>query len=409
MRVADADDARRFIELARARELPLAVRGGGHNVAGNALCEGGIVIDWSERRGVSVAPEQRLAQARPGATWRDFDAATQAHGLATTGGLVSTTGVAGFTLGGGFGWVVRKHGLAADNLVAADVVTANGDLVRASEEENADLFWALRGGGGNFGVVTAFEYRLHPLTAVLGGLVVHPRERAAEVLHLFRELTAAAPDELTVMAALLTGRDGHPVIGLGACYAGDPEQGEEVMRPLRTFGPPLIDEIGPMPYVALQQMFDQSAPAGALNYWRSAFLGEVSDGAIETLVAHAAEMPRPMTQIHLHHLGGAMARVPADATAFAHRDAPYIYSIIGMWREPHETDAGVAWVRGLREAVQPFGAGAYVNFMGEEGEQRVHAAFGANYERLAQVKAKDDPTNFFHVNQNINPRPLEQG
>ncbi len=403
VRVADADDVRRCLELARKRDLPVAVRGGGHNVAGNALCDGGLVIDWSDRRAVRVGPEERLACAEPGATWAEFDAATQAHGLATTGGLVSTTGIAGFTLGGGFGWLVRKHGLAADNLIAAEVVNADGELVRATTTEHEDLLWALRGGGGNFGVVSAFEYRLHPLGEVLGGLVAHPLARASEVLRFFREFTSAAPDELTTMAALLTGPEGQPLIGLGACYAGDPTRGEEILQPLRAFGPPLMDHFAVMAYPALQQMFDESAPSGALNYWRSGFLDELSDAAIEAVVAHAAEMPRPMAQVHLHHLGGAMARTPVEATAFAHRVSPYIYNIIGMWREPQETQSGVAWVRDFGQAMQPLSAGAYLNFMGEEGEKRVRSALGVNYERLAAVKARYDPANLFHVNQNIKP------
>ncbi len=402
-RCASVDDVRRSVTFAREQRLPLSIRGGGHNVAGNALCDGGLVIDMSERRRVAVSAKEGLAHAEAGARWADFDAATQAEGLATTGGLVSTTGIAGFTLGGGVGWLVRKHGLACDNLVAADLVTADGEVLHASESEHPDLLWGLRGGGGNFGVVTSFEYRLHPLDQVFGGLVAHPLEKAPEVLRFVRDFVADAPDELTVLAAMLTAPDGIPVIGVAACYAGDLAAGERLIAPLRSFGPPAMDLMAPMPYTELQTHFDDSAPAGMQNYWKSDFLGSLSDEAIETLAAHAVRRPSPMMQVHIHLLGGAMARVSEEATAFAHRDAPFLYNIIGMWSDRADSERNTQWVRELWEEMRPLGSGAYINFLADEDPARVRSAYGGNYERLVAVKDKYDPANLFHFNQNIPP------
>jgi FAD/FMN-containing dehydrogenase len=403
VQVETVDDVRRAVETARAAELPLSIRGGGHNVTGNALCDGGIVIDFSRQREVTVDPVARVAHAQPGATWGDFDRATQAHGLATTGGLVSTTGIAGFTLGGGIGWLMRKHGLAADNLSGAAVVTAEGDLVETSAEQHPDLLWGLRGGGGNFGVVTRLDYRLHPLGEVLGGLVVHPLARAREVLAFFREFVTTVPDELTAVAAILTHPEAGPVIGVAACYCGDLQAGERALRALREFGPPLADQFAAMPYAALQTMLDESAPAGMQNYWKADFVNELSDATIDTIVERTAALPSPLMQFHVHHMGGAVGRVPAADSAFAHRDSQFINNFVGMWAEPADSPANIAWVRSFWDALRPASAGAYINYMSAGEEARVASAYGQNLERLVALKDTYDPTNLFRLNINVKP------
>lgn len=411
-RCTGAADVIASAAFAREHGLEIAVRGGGHNVAGNAVCDDGLVIDLSGMRSVRVDPDRRTAYAGPGCTWADFDHETQAFGLATTGGLVSTTGIAGFTLGGGIGWLVRKHGLACDNLRSVDLVTAEGRLLHASAAENEELFWGVRGGGGNFGVVTSFEYQLHPVGAVVGGLVLHPLARAGELLHFYRDFVTGAPDELTTLVVILTAPPmpfipqalhGTVMIAIVVCYAGEAAKGEEAVRPLRQFGPPAVDLIGPMPYVALQQMFDAGAPAGLQNYWKSAYLRGLDDAVIDTLCSYAERLPGPLCAVHLHHLGGAVARVPERATAFAYRDAAFVLNIPSLWADPADSDAVIAWTRSFFDAVQPYTEGAYVNFLGAEGEERVRAAYGGNYERLAALKARYDPNNVFHFNQNIRP------
>lgn len=404
-RVAGTADVISAVGYARDHGLPLAIRGGGHNVAGNAVCDGGLVIDFSGLRDVRVDVDACTAKAQPGATWHDFDQATQAHALATTGGLVSGTGVAGFTLGGGIGWLVRKHGLACDNLIGADLVTAAGDLVHVSETENHDLLWGLRGGGGNFGVVTSFEFSLHPLRAVLGGLVGHPRERARDVLKFFRDFCADAPDELTMVAALMTMPEGHPAIGLAACYSGPTQDAERVIGPLRRYGPPLLDHLSVMPYTALQTMLDVTAPYGSLNYWKADFMPELTDRAIDLLVEQADAMGSPLSQVHIHQLGGVASRVAPKATAFRRRDAGFVYNLLGVWQDQSENDAHIGWTKRAFEALLPVSSGgAYVNFLGDDGQERVRDAYGANYARLAELKARYDPNNLFRLNQNIKPR-----
>jgi FAD/FMN-containing dehydrogenase len=403
-RVAGTNDVVRCVEFARAHDLPLSVRGGGHNVAGNAIADGGLVIDFSERRSVAVDPSARSATSEAGATWYDFDQSTQGFGLATTGGLISSTGVAGFTLGGGIGWLVRKHGMACDNLIAADLVTADGRIVRATEHDNADLLWALRGGGGNFGIVTSFEYALHPVKELIGGVVIHPRQRARDLLRFWRDYVATAPDELTTVAALMSAPDGTPVCGIAACYAGDPSEGKRVLEPLRAFGPPIADQLAPMPYTVLQTMLDEAAPTGMRNYWKADFLRALTDDPIEQLVEAANAMRSPLSQVHIHQLGGAMARVAPEATAFANRGAAFVYNLIGMWADPGEDDAHIAWGRSSFDALKPFSSGsAYINFLGDDGHDRVTAAYASNYARLAKLKAAYDPDNVFRLNQNIVP------
>jgi len=414
VRCQTPEDVVASVNFAREEGLLVAVRGGAHNVAGSATCDDGIVIDLSPMKQVDVDPEARVARAQPGCTWADFDKATHPYGLATTGGLVSTTGIAGFTLGGGIGWLVRKYGLTCDNLRAVDIATADGRLVRASERENAELLWGLRGGGGNFGVVTAFEFDLHPLTTVLGGLVLHPASRAAEVLRFFREFVSTAPDELTCIAIFLTAPPApfvptelqmQPAIAIAVCYSGDAAEGERFVQPLREFGPPAADLIGPMPYPVLQGMFDESAPYGLQNYWKSAFLDELDDRAVDVLVGAAAKICSPLSTVHIHHLQGAVRNRDAQATAFANRNAQFVLNIVGTWPDPADSVANTAWVRETHAAISPYSNGSsYVNFMTEEDAAHVRLAYARGaYERLVALKREYDPTNLFRLNQNIRP------
>jgi FAD/FMN-containing dehydrogenase len=405
-RCADADDIAAAVRFAREQDLALSIRGGGHNVAGLAVSDGGLMIDCAPMKGIALDPQTQTARAQPGVLWGEFDAATQEHGLATVGGVVSTTGIAGLTLGGGQGWLTGKYGLTLDNLLSADVVTADGERVRASAEEHPELFWALRGAGANFGVVTSFEYQLHPVgPTVLGGMVVHPLANAREVLRFHREFVASQPDELTTYAALLTTPDGAQVVALVCCYAGPPDEGERVVAPLRQFGPPLADMIGPMPYVAVQGMIGEGFPAGRLNYWKSSLLADLSDEIIEALADFAARVPSPLSAIAIADTHGAHGRVASDATAYAHRDLPFDLVILSSWTDPAETDRNITWTRGLYDAVRPHtGAGVYVNDLDrDEGQERVREAYGANYARLVEVKQRWDPDNVFRTNHNIVP------
>jgi hypothetical protein len=404
-RCAGVSDVLAAVTFAREHELLVSVRGGGHNVAGNAVCDGGLMIDLSPMKGVRVDPHARTARAEAGVTWGEFDFETQAFGLATTGGVISTTGIAGLTLGGGVGWLNGRFGLACDSLVAADVVTADAQFVRASEDENTDLFWGLRGGGGNFGIVTSFEYRLHPLgTIVLAGPVFHPASRAREVLRFYREFTATEPDELTTYAGLLTGPDGTPLIGIVPVYAGAPENGEKLVASVRKFGPPVVEQIGPMPYLAVQRMFDPAFPPGRYNYWKSSLASKLTDSLIDAVVDHMARVPSPYSAVMIEHYHGAYARTRPGDTAYPHRTPTYDVVIIANWVAAADTDRNIAWARELFSAAQPqISDGVYVNFLGDEGAERVRAAYGENYGRLAALKQKYDPTNFFRMNQNIRP------
>jgi FAD/FMN-containing dehydrogenase len=394
------------------------VRGGGHHVAGLSTCDGGLLIDLSAMKGITVDVESRTARAEAGLRWGELDAATQAYGLATPGGVVSDTGIAGLTLGGGYGWLRNKYGLSCDNLVAADVVTADGRLLRASEAENADLFWGIRGGGGNFGIVTAFEYRLHPVgPEVMFCFVFHHGDRAKEALRFFREYTAAAPDEAAVLAfrgvippgahAFPQEIHGAPFVAFASCYAGPIEEGERVLQPLRDFSTPLIDFSGRMRYVEVQKALDADYPAHELRYyWKSLFLTDLSDEAIDRLVEQAERQPSPLSTTDIWHLGGAIRRVGEDAMAYTGRGAAFAVTAEANWQAPMDDAANVAWGRGLVAAMEPFSAGGlYLNFPGflEEGESMLRATYGAKYERLAALKAKYDPTNLFRLNQNIKP------
>ena len=407
VRCAGVADVMRGVGFARSHDVPLSIRGGGHSVAGKAVCDGGLMLDLSPMKGIRVDPARRRAEAQAGLTLGEFDHETQAFGLATTLGVVSVTGIAGLTLGGGLGWLNGLHGLACDNLVSADVVTADGRLLRATEEENEDLFWGIRGGGGNFGVVTSFGYRLHPVGTVLAGGLSYPLSKAHEVLRFYHEFASRCPDELSTVASLGVTPEGAGVISVSVCYCGPLEEGERVLRPLREFGSPQADNIEPMAYTTLQSAPDAGFPPGRRHYWKSSYLKELSEEAIEVMAEYVSEMPSPATGVGLQQMHGAASRVDPTATAFPHRDEHYDFLILSQWADPAESERNVEWTRSLFEAMDPFfEEGVYVNNLGDEGEDRVRAAYGANYERLLDLKGKYDPTNLFRLNQNI-PPPTE--
>ena len=414
-RCSDEDDAALALAYAIGEGLPVAIRGGGHNVSGSALAEGGVVIDFSMQRRVKVDPERLIATVQPGALWGDFDAATQAHGLASPAGIVTHTGVAGLTVGGGFGWLSRRWGLTSDNLLSVRMLLADGSRVRAAPDENEDLFWAVRGGGGNFGVVTEFEFRLYPLgTQVLAGPLIYRAEQAREVLRHYRDFIARAPDELAVYLNFrsappldwvprdLVGRDVLLVI---PCYCGDLDQGEDVLRPLREFGPPAADLVQRKPYMAHQSMFDAGVPHHWGYYWKSHYLPPLSDVAIDVLLDRSWRKASPASYTIVFHLGGAIARLAEDSSAAGGRDAAHAINVNAAWPAggPHHPD--IAWCRDYFAALQPHATGeVYVNFLhNDEGEARIRAAYGARYERLARIKARYDPDNVFRSNQNIRP------
>jgi FAD/FMN-containing dehydrogenase len=405
--VADVVDA---VSLARKLALEAAVRGGGHNVAGRATVDGGVMIDLMPMKGIHVDRYARIIRAQGGVTWAELNRETQLHGLAVTGGVVSTTGIAGLTLGGGVGWLMGKYGLALDNLLSVDIVTAEGQVLRTSKDEHPDLFWAVRGGGGNFGVATSFEYQLHPVgPTISGGLIAYPFDRAHDMLKFVRDFTASLPDEFTIFAGLIHAADGSgmKLAALVACHCGSLVDGETAIQPLKQFGSPLMDTMGPMPYCQLNGMLDGAYPKGALNYWKSSFLAQLSDDAIDTLVDCFAQCPTPMGQLLLEHFHGAVTRVGVAETAFPHRADGYNLVVLSEWMKPKDTDRCIAWARETYAAMEPFvGSGRYVNYLGDdETGDPTAAAYGPNYRRLQEVKTKYDPSNFFHMNQNIRPLP----
>lgn len=414
VRCAGAADVIRAVNFARENSLLLAVRGIGHNIAGNAVCEGGLMISLSNMKSVQVDPQSRTARVEPGVTLGEFDNETQAFGLATPIGINSTTGIAGLTLGGGFGWLSRKYGLTIDNLISADVVTADGELVKARAGENEDLFWGVRGGGGNFGVVTSFEFQLHSVgPEVLAGLIVHPFSDAGKVLRYYRQFAAESPDDLTTWVVLRKAPPlpflpdevhGTEVVVLAALYSGEMAEGEKALAPLRAHGNPIADVIGPHPYTGFQASFDPLLTPGFRNYWKSHdFLG-LNDEIINTLIQFTGSLPSPHCEIFIAQMGGATNRVASDSTAYRHRDTEFIMNVHGRWEDSVDDDRCVSWCRDLFITTEPHATGGvYINFMtGEEG-QRVEAAYGDSYKRLVELKNKYDPMNLFRLNQNIKP------
>lgn len=414
VRCADANDVPHAISFGRENGLEISIRGAGHNIAGNALCDDGIMIDFSLMRNVRVDAEKKRAYVEPGATLADFDEAAQSHGLATPVGINSTTGIAGLTLGGGFGWLTRKYGMTVDNLVSVDAVTAEGKRIRVSENENADLFWAIRGGGGNFGIVTQFEFKLHEVgPEILAGLIVFPFDQAKQVLTRYREFVKSAPEELNVWAVLRKAPPlpflpedvhGKEVVVLAIFYAGDAAQGRKLIEPLLRFGTPHGEHIGAQPYTQWQKAFDPLLTPGARNYWKSHNFTELSDGALSSMIEFAGKLPSPQCEIFIGLIAGAANRIPADAMAYRHRDANFVLNVHGRWDERADDERCIAWARAFFQASAPYASsGAYVNFMTEEEGDRVEAAYGANYDRLAMIKKQYDSGNVFHLNQNIKP------
>ncbi|WP_027800639.1 FAD-binding oxidoreductase [Paraburkholderia dilworthii] len=414
LRCAGVADVRRGMAFARDNELPLAIRGGGHNIAGSALCDDGLVMDFSLMKSVRIDPLARRAYVEPGATLADFDHEAQAFGLATPLGINSTTGVAGLTLGGGFGWLSRKYGMTVDNLISADVVTAGGELLRASAESNEDMFWAIRGGGGNFGVVTSFEFALHPVgPMVYGGLVVLPLDQARDALVKYRAAATDMPDDLSVWAVLRLAPPlpflpsdvhGQPVIIFAMCYTGPTANGPSAVAQVKTFGTPVGEHLGEMPYAMWQQAFDPLLAPGSRNYWKSHNLAGIDDGLIEALLQSIRNLPSPQCEIFFGQIGGQTQRVPVTATAYSSRDTQYAMNVHGRWEDPADDERCIAWARAFFDAAAPFSLGSvYVNFMTQEEAGRVADAYGPNYERLVAVKSRYDPHNLFCHNQNIRP------
>jgi FAD/FMN-containing dehydrogenase len=404
-RCRGAADVVAAVNFARHNGLPLAIRGGAHSIAGRSTCDDGVVIDFSEMKSIRVDPVARTARAEPGLRWTEFDRETQAFGLATTGGTVGDTGIAGLTLGGGFGWLEGRCGMTVDNLLGADLVLADGTWVHASATENEDLFWAIRGGGGNFGVVTSFEYRLHPIgPMVVGGLAIHPFSKAVETLMFYRDFLRAAPDPLTAAAVLLTGPDGSKGCGIVAAYAGSVEEGQEAVRPLKAFGLPVVDMLGPIAYLGQQSLLEAAMPPNLMNYWKAEFVREMSDGLIEAAVDAYSRCVSPLSSVLFFPIHGAASKVAPDATAYPHRSGIHM-GIYALWHERAQDDPNIGWVRQTWQAIQQFvPGGVYVNELGDdEGDDRVRQAYAANYSRLARIKARYDPKNLFCLNANIRP------
>ena len=413
VRCANTGDVTAAVNFAREHQLELAVRGGSHSVPGFGTCDDGVVIDLSGMRGVHVDPASSTARAEGGATWGDFNAATHAFGLATTGGIISTTGVGGLSLGGGIGYLARGYGLSCDNLVSADVVTADGQLVQASEDEHDDLFWALRGGGGNFGVVTSLEFRVHPVKDVYGGPMFYELRDAGTVLQFFREFITDAPEELGGFPAFQIApplpfipedRHGDPFLVMVGCWAGPLDQGERALQPFHDLAPVVAEHVGPMPYPALNSAFDALVPPGLQHYWKANFVTELTDEAIAAHLEHGPKVPVVNSTVHIYPINGACHRVAPDATAFAYRDANFATVIAGMWPDPADNQANISWVRDYYDATAPLSEeGGYVNFMADDDQDRIRANYRGNYERLVTIKRNYDPDNLFHLNQNIQP------
>ena len=395
------------VELAREAGLEVSIRGGGHNVAGRAVAEGGLMIDLAEMKGIHVDPVARTVRAQGGVTWAELNREAGLHGLATTGGTISTTGIAGYTLGGGLGWLMSKYGLASDNLVSAEIVTASGEVLHPSADEHPDLFWALRGGGGNFGVVTSFELRFHPVSTVFGGLIAHPFEAARDVLAVYRDVSGNASDDASLFAGLVHAPDGSgaKLVAVLVFHLGSPEEAEAELQPMLEFGSPLLKEVGPMPYPVMNTLLDDAYPKDALNYWKSTFVPGLEDDVVDALVGSFAEAPPPMNAIVIEHFHGEVTRVPVLDTAVPHRETSYNILIPGEWMNPADTEKNIAWVRSTYSALEPYSANRrWLNYLGDDdGVDAIQVAYGPNYDRLVEVKRKYDPENVFHLNHNIEP------
>jgi FAD/FMN-containing dehydrogenase len=412
-RPVNAGDVIAAVNFARESHLPIAIRGGGHSVPGFGTCDGGVVIDLSRMRGVRVNPEKKTARAEGGATWGDFNAATYPFGLATTGGIISTTGVSGLTLGGGIGYLARGFGLSLDNLLSADVVTADGKFLIASEKENEDLFWAIRGGGGNFGVLTSLEFRLHPVKDIYGGPMFYELKHVGDILRFYRDYIKDAPEEMGCFPAfqiapplpfIPENRHGDTFVAMVACWAGPLDKGEKALKPFHDVAPVVAEFVGPMPYPALNSAFDGLVPPGLQHYWKANFVKELTDDAILAHIENGPKIPAVNSTMHIYPINGAVHRVASDATAFGHRDANFATVIAGMWPDPAHNTANIKWVRDYSDATAPHSEqGGYINFASEDDQSRAPANFGANYNRLVAAKRKYDPGNLFRINQNIKP------
>jgi FAD/FMN-containing dehydrogenase len=407
VRAQSAQDVAAVLAFARSAGLEVSVRGGGHNVAGRAVTDGGVMIDLAEMKDISVDPERGTATAQGGVTWNELNEAAGSHGLAVTGGAVSTTGIAGYTLGGGLGWLMGKYGLACDNLEAVELVTAAGEVLQVDAESHPDLLWALRGGGGNFGVATAFTYRMHPLSMVTGGLIAHPIDAAPDLLRFYRDAVADVSDDLTVFAGLVHAPDGsgHKLAALVVCHAGDPDAAARELAPFTSFGSPLMTQVGPMPYPTMNTLLDAGYPTGSLNYWLSSFTDGLPDALIDAAVERFASVPSTMTAILFEHFHGAVTRVAPTDTAVPHREAGWNLLIPSVWTDPSATEANIGWTRETHAAFAPhLSERRWLNYLGDDqAEDAVQAAYGPNYERLREIKRRYDPTNVFHLNHNIAP------
>jgi FAD/FMN-containing dehydrogenase len=405
-RCADTADVIQCVNFARTHGLTVSVRGGGHSAAGKAVCDGGLMIDLSSMKNIRVDPVRRTARAEPGVRLGELDHETQAFGLATPLGVVSETGIAGLTLGGGQGWLMGKHGLTIDNLLSVDMVLADGRFLTASESENADLFWAVRGGGGNFGIVTSFEYRLHRIgPTIMGGFVLYPIDQAKEMLEFYREYSQNTPDELMSIAAFITTPEGLPAAALAVAWFGPLAEAEEHLRPLRTFGSPLADLVAEMPYTQLQTLFDAAFPTGIPRYLKTGYLPRLDDEILDRILAYSTEMASPLSLVGLFYMKGAVTRVAPEDTPFPHRNPQWYWDLVAQWTDPAEADTHLAWARAFWQEMEPYMQGAGINFLGtDDGDARVRVAYGQNYAQLVEIKKKYDPANFFSINFNIDPR-----
>jgi FAD/FMN-containing dehydrogenase len=407
VRCRSADDVVAALALARDEALEVSVRGGGHNVAGRAVTDGGVMVDLAEMKAIAVDPERRTVTAGGGVTWNELNAVTGEHGLAVTGGVISSTGIAGLTLGGGLGWMMGKHGLAADNLIGAELVTAGGEVIGVDEASSPDLLWALRGGGGNFGVVTAFTYRLHPVATVTGGLIAHALDAAPDLLRFYRDAVAGVSDDLSVFAGLVHAPDGsgHKLAAMVVCHLGDPETAQRELAPFLGFGSPLVTQVAPMPYPVMNTLLDGGYPKGALNYWLSSFTNGLSDALIDSVVERFATVPSPMSAVLIEHFHGAVTRVAPTATAVPHREPGWNLAILSEWTDPARTDANVAWTRETHAALKPeLSERRWLSYLGDDAsEDAIRGAYGPNYDRLREIKRRYDPENVFHLNHNIQP------